>query len=187
MAVLQDLWQFLVSPHNHSYEAAEPEERAPFRKSVPSEASSGSRVTHVLSARVRYVATHPTTVAIRSYLQSYDPHLVRRGPLTTHEWLTYVLLLQKASVPALALYLTPIGSWHTTLKGQPGSVIGIVPRTHALVEWTESPQMQKAGLVLFVTPAEVMTIGQLQSDGLYVHTTYDREQWLELRPVFTTV
>lgn len=188
MAVLHDLWSFLLGRSDMAVVsvpqvATTPLHRAPIRQQV---AAAQSKVP-VLSAGVVYDALHPATIAIRSQLGTYDQHIVKDGPLTSGEWLIAHLLQQRASLPVFALYMTPIGNWHTTLKGQSGVSVGITPRTQALMEWSESGTVQKAGLVKAVSPSEAITLGQLSDSGLYTESTYDRATWLELRPIFTTV
>lgn len=188
VAVLHDLWSFLFGRREIAIASAPQVATTPFhREPARQQVAAAQSKVSALSVGVVYDAQHPATIAIRSQLGTYDQHIVKDGPLTSGEWLIAHLLQQRASLPALALYMTPVGNWHTTLKGQSGVSVGITPRTQALMEWPESVTVQKAGLVKTVSPAEAITLGQLSDSGLYTEATYDRATWLELRPVFTSV
>lgn len=190
VAVLRDLWLFAVRWPALPLvvtEVAQLPTQPVMRPLQTSSEVAKNTTTHTLHTGQVYDATNEVVQAIRSYLRDYDAHLVRSGVLTPKEWLLYTLLKQKASVPVLALHMTPLGSWHTTLRGLTGVTVGIQPRTRALIEWVESATSSQVGLVLSVTPAEEIVVGQLSESGLYTQTTYDRASWLELRPVFTTV
>jgi hypothetical protein len=127
------------------------------------------------------------TLAIRAALREYDPHLVQTKILTEKEWLLYFVNIKRPSIPLFALQLTPIGRWHTTLKGQSVISVGIAPYTDALMEWSGGV-IDRAAVVLQVTPDEIITIGELSTvqPGLYTRRSLTKAQWLELRPVFTT-
>jgi hypothetical protein len=137
----------------------------------------------------RYDVNHAHTTEIRTALARYDEHLVQKSTLTLREWLLCVVHYKRQSVPLLALQMTPIGSWHRTLKGLSGISVGITPYTGALMEWGSDPQTGNTALVLEVSPEEIITIGELGAaePGIYTKRGLPKQTWLELRPVFTTL
>lgn len=139
-----------------------------------------------LQPGMRYTADHPDTIQIRDQLSAYDAHITATGPLTPCEWLLYNAQIKRLAVPLVALRLSPLGRWHTTLKGQPGINIGITPYTDALMEWKDEAS-DRVGWVKEVSPDETIVIGELgqTTAGLYETTSLTRSQWLELRPIFT--
>jgi hypothetical protein len=143
--------------------------------------------TQKLQTQVAYTKDQVVTQAIRSILRDYDPHLVQNKQLTEKEWLLYFVHSKRPSIPLLALQLTPVGRWHTTLKGQSGVVVDIAPYSDSLMEWRNGAD-DHAAVVLQVTPDEMITIGELGivQIGLYEKRTLTKVEWLELQPVFTT-
>jgi len=188
VAVLYDLWRFCVSGTPVAPVQATGQ---PFGlMSGPADMIVRRPSTTVqLQPDVTYVATHETTQIIREKLDAYDSHLVQTGALTLREWLLYHVYSKRQSIPLLALQMTPIGSWHRTLKGLIGVTIGITPYTGSCMEWGIDPHSGNTAVVLEVTPAETITIGELgiTTLGLYTKRTLTKSEWLELRPVFTTV
>jgi hypothetical protein len=140
-----------------------------------------------LQIEVAYVKDQVVTQAIRSTLRDYDPHLVQNNQLTEKEWLLYFVHSKRPSIPLLALQLTPVGLWHTTLKGQSEVSVDVTPYSDSLMEWRKGTKDQ-AAVVLQVTPEEMITIGELGTGqiGLYEKRTLTKAEWLELQPVFTT-
>lgn len=184
VSVLHDLWQFCFG-RSSPIETVAAQSIGP---SYSREQVTPAVVNKVrLSPGVMYDADNPDTVQIRNRLSAYDSHIISTGPLTEYEWLLYILQNKHLAVPLLALRLTPLGRWHTTLKGQPGVSIGINPYTDALMEWGQG-EMQRIGLICEVSPDETIVVGELwrNETGLYESRTLTRSQWLELRPVFTT-
>ncbi len=185
LSVLHDLWLFCTG------QAIAVEPTPASNQMGPS--YSRDIVTPVILKKVRlnpgvfYVATNPDTIQIRSRLGAYDSHIISSGPLTEYEWLLYSLQDKHLAVPLLALRLTPLGRWHTTLKGQPSVSIGVTPYTDALMEWREG-EVDRIGWVHEVSPDESIVLGELGTSepGLYQSRSLQRSQWLELRPVFTS-
>lgn len=183
MSVLHDLWLFCTgrgTSFSHTKTSSTGftrQENKPTNKSRPQQ----------LQAGVVYVKDHAATVIIRDSLHEYDSHLVQSGQLTEKEWLLYFVNSKHPSIPLLALHLTPLGRWYTTLKGQPVVTVGISPYSESIMEWQNGVDDQVA-VVLQVTPEETITIGELgkEKSGLYAKRTLTKSEWLELRPIFTT-
>jgi hypothetical protein len=188
MAVLKDLWRFCVYKEEALFIDQSINQLG--HSTRTSEAVVAGRKTFVqLLPDVLYTSNHAVTQTIREKLGQYDAHLVQKADLTPREWLLYTVHSKRDSVPLLALQMTPIGSWHTTLKGLLGVTAGITPYTGALMEWGTDPQTGTTAVVLEVTPAETITVGELglSKNGLYTKRVLPKGEWLELRPVFTTI
>jgi hypothetical protein len=188
MAVLKDLWSFCV--HKEEVAQADQSTNQLGHSARTSESETVVRKTYVqLLPDVLYASSHTSTQTIREKLSQYDAHLVQKSDLSLREWLLYTVHSKRDSVPLLALQMTPIGSWHTTLKGLLGISVGIAPYTGALMEWGSGPQTGNTAVLLEVTPAETITVGELgvTKAGLYTKRVLLKSEWLELRPVFTTI
>lgn len=188
MAVLNDLWRFCVRKEEISFVDQSTNQLGHATRT--SESETKVRKTFVqLLPDVLYVSSHASTQTIREKLSQYDAHLVQKSDLTLREWLLYSIHSKRDSVPLLAMQMTPIGSWHTTLKGLLGVTVGITPYTGALMEWGSNPQTGNTAILLEVTPAETITVGELGATkaGLYTKRVLLKSEWLELRPVFTTI
>jgi hypothetical protein len=133
-----------------------------------------------------HIAQRNSTQKLQTQV-AYDPHLVQNKQLTEKEWLLYFVHSKRPSIPLLALQLTPVGRWHTTLKGQSGVVVDIAPYSDSLMEWRNGAD-DHAAVVLQVAPDEMITIGELSivQIGSYEKRTLTKVEWLELQPVFTT-
>jgi len=186
VSVLQDLWLFCTGRAPVIPDTNLNQNRQVYAEREVSVAIPRNHV-HQLQADIMYTADHTTTVGIRSDLNAYDSHLVQSKTLTIKEWLLYVVHKKNSTIPLLALQLTPVGRWHSTLKGQSGVSVGISPYSSALMEWVDTGN-DEAAVVLKVTPDETITIGELgkTKGGLYETRVLSKRQWLELRPVFTT-
>jgi hypothetical protein len=186
MAVLHDLWLFCIGRgivvanstlvHTNPAFTGRPAAHVAQRNS-----------TQKLQSEVAYTKNQVVTQAIRSTLRDYDPHLVQNKQLTEKEWLLYFVHSKRPSILLLALQLTPVGLWHTTLKGQSDVSVDTTPYSDSLMEWRKGTKDQ-AAVVLQVTPEEMITIGELGTGqiGLYEKRTLTKAEWLELQPVFTT-
>jgi len=185
VSVLHDLWLFCTGRLDTVSHSPSSDHLLAF--SARQAASSvTAKLVQQLQSGVQYGADQAVTCTIRAELSGYDPHLVQASDLTEKEWLLYVVHSKSPAVPLLALQLTPIGRWHTTLRGQSAVSVSITPYTHSLMEWSEE-MTGKVALVLQVTPDETITIGELGvgRPGLFEKRTLVRSQWLELRPVYT--
>lgn len=186
--VLLDLWRFCIGQHVE----VKTLEQEPLNSGLffdRNHSKQHTQSTPCLEEGVTYSATHATTKKIRLKLVNYDAHLARAGVLTNKEWLLYLISVRNTAVPLLALQLTPLGHWHTTLKGQPDVVVGIAPYTKSLMEWNGSDGAGHTAVVHNVTPEETITLAQVNSvpPGQYLIQTLEKKDWLELRPVFITI
>lgn len=186
VSVLHDLWQFCIG-RSKSTNDLQPVGAGLAYQARPAVTVPASNPVQQLQSDTVYGSDHVVTRAIRSDLHDYDPHLVQNSFLTLPEWLMYIIHRKNPAVPLLVLQLTPVGRWHTTLKGQSVATVGVTPYSDAIMEWYEKGEDQ-AALVLQVTPDETVTVGELgkTQSGLYSKRTLSKLQWLELRPVFTT-
>ena len=185
LSVLNDLWLFCTGRTPKEAPATTVPGPGPLLKR---EVQPPARLQQVkLRPGVSYGEASLDTVMIRNRLSAYDSHITTKGALTEYEWLLYTLQDKRLEIPLVALRLTPLGRWHTTLKGQPGVLIGVTPYTSALMEWQDG-ESDKVALVEEVAPDETLVIGELGSNtpGLYETTKLTKAQWLELRPVFTS-
>lgn len=186
--VMQDLWFFLlgkptgITTLDHAKTQTNTEKTA---GAFPPPRTAAVK----LEENQLYDASHFGVIKIREKLAAYDYHLVQKTALTMREWLLYVVHVKRPTIPLLALQMTPIGSWYVTLKGQSGVSIGISPYCGALMEWGSGDQTGNVALVQKVTPEETITWAQLgeTKPGQYTTQTMVKKDWLELRPVFTTV
>lgn len=180
VSVLHDLWQFCLGRSN-------PAQLTPTLQALPAAASHTRDPQIKFTSGQTYDAKHPDTVAVRSWLATYDHHLISSGPLTVKEWLLYGVGFGRPQLSLIALHMTPIGRFHVTLKGQPGVLVTIEPQTKAVMEWYNGTSGQVA-VVLQVTPEQTITIEQMTDDntGTYLQQVLSKSNWVELRPTFTT-
>ena len=185
ISVLHDLWLFSTGRTTHKLSGDQDLAHPTYKRDIVIPKQIIQKVR--LQTGVLYEADHPDTVQIRNRLSAYDSNITSQGPLTEYEWLLYSLQDKRLRVPLLALRLTPLGRWHSTLKGQPGISIGVAPYTDALMEWREE-STERIGWIQQVTPEETIVIGELgqTKPGFYTTRALQRVEWLELRPVFTS-
>ena len=182
LSVLHDLWLFCTG----RAPATEVSSCAPVKHNFEHEIIVTKVAKKVrLRDGITYTADRLETIQIRNRLSAYDSNITTSNVLTEYEWLLYNMQEKRLAVPLLALRLTPLGRWHTTMKGQPGINIGITPYTDALMEWS-TDEDGRIGWIHEVSPDETITIGELGriKSGLYVIRSLPRSKWLELRPVF---
>lgn len=187
VSVLQDLWQFCFSSDSDAREQSDESQVITYTYLERPETTAKPVRLVRLQAGVTYGPEHQDTKTIRNKLSAYDSNITYTGPLTQQEYALYRLQDKGLEVPLIALRMTPLGRWHTTLKGQNRVTIGVVPYTDAVMEWSDT-STDNLAWVHGVTPDQTIIVGSLmsQESGMYTVTTYFKEQWRELRPIFTT-
>lgn len=185
VAVLQDLWQFCTSGQKTAVPmtSEQPLLQNHSQTYLP---VSQPTIPIRLDASQQYAEQHPDTKTIRASLAAYDPHMVAVGPLTKREWLLGAISAKSAAAPLLALQMTPIGSWYKTLQSVTYTNSTVTPKTSALMEWVVNQSTSQAAIVHEVSPEETVTIGYMSHPGAYSEQVLLKEQWVELRPTFTT-
>ncbi len=194
ISVLKDLSRFAVGLSHERLYVAETSNRRDKETTQPTNTSPvpllpESKREIILAENTRYDKHHQSTVAIRSYLSSNTNIKISKSDLSTYEWLAYKCTKAGRSLPWLALALAPVGYWHQSLKGQSYVSVGILPKTHSLMEWQDDAQVGQVGYITAVTPDNTITVEQMgeKLPSVLTKNTYSKSQWLELRPVFITV
>lgn len=136
-----------------------------------------------------YSANHPETKKLRA---------LRRDEFVTRE---LYLALQDVEFVSLALYLLNLqipfddrrprmsGNWQNLLKGKPGVMISITPKTNSIIEYTKEDGSGFVGMVRAVEVDEtiiVSGVGRL-IEGEYREEVFTRKEWQEWRPVFIQI
>ena len=173
MSVLHDLWRFCLGERQIEGEREAAHDNAAWSGPVYRTHTEPAQVPVELirlQSGSTYTADHRDTRTIRNKLSAYDAHMASEGALTQQEYALYRLQEKRLDIPLIALRMTPLGRWHTVLKGQPRVAIGVTPYTDAIMEWSEHGS-DRLAWVTAVTPDETVTIGTVALDGSGVYST----------------
>lgn len=136
-----------------------------------------------------YSANHPETKKLRT---------LRGDEFVTRE---LYLSLQDVEFVSLAIYLKNLqipfderrprmsGNWQNLLKGKPGVMISITPKTNSIIEYTKEDGSGFVGVVNAVEVDETITISGVGRliEGEYREEVFTRKEWQEWRPVFIQI
>lgn len=170
-AVVHDLWHFVLAGFKYN--------------TVEHDILSFEPIT--FEDGTYYGAYHKDTTSARLLLTRHYSRIDILQPLLPSEYAAFALQEQKVRVTEDAKHWLP-GYWHKNLKGQPNVHISVSPSQGAVMEYFDSNQDGKIGIIKKLHEDEtiVFTSVGLYADGVYEEHTVPRSVWHELRPVFIT-
>lgn len=136
-----------------------------------------------------YSANHPETKKLRTLRG--DEFVTRELylPLQDVEFASFAISLKNLQIPFDERRPRMSGNWQNLLKGKPGVMISIAPKTNSIIEYTKEDGSGFVGVVSAVEVDEtikVSGVGRL-IEGEYREEVFTRMEWQEWRPVFIQI
>lgn len=136
-----------------------------------------------------YSANHPETKKLRTLRG--DEFVARELYLSLQdvEYVSLALYLKNLRIPFDDRRPRMSGNWQNLLKGKPGVMISITPKTNSIIEYTKEDGSGFVGIVNAVEVDETIKISGVGRliDGEYREEVFTRMEWQEWRPVFIQI
>ncbi len=140
----------------------------------------------VLRPAYVYNASHEQTIKLRSCLQDAMLGNELQLPLQSPEWTLYQLWARGTTLSWPPERPRGAGQWQKLLRGKPGVLIGIEPKTGSIMEVGEGAGFPFLAYVESVSPDQTITISSVgrEQAGEFLVDKFIKEEWKEWRPVF---
>jgi len=133
-----------------------------------------------------YLSDHSETVKMRRCTKDEFLGQELFLPLQSNELVSYRLKEAGLTLPGTTERPRLPGRWHELWRGKRGVVMGLSPRTGAVMEGYNDTYEPFLAYVKAVAPTETITIETvgLTEDGVYEELVWPKSKWVEYRPVF---
>lgn len=131
----------------------------------------------------------PNTIRLRAMISDEYAGATAHLSLQSGEYIHYKLMRKGLTIPWKDERPRTPGKWHMFLKGRNGVVIGVRPKTGAILEYTMPNGLGHLTFVEAVFPDETVHVSEVNypDDGIYNERVMTKEEWLELGPVFIQI
>jgi hypothetical protein len=136
-----------------------------------------------------YASNHPDTKKLRRLINDEFANADLCLPLQAAEFVMYRLAEKKLTLPWGNERPRVVGLWHNLLKGKPGVLMSVTPKTGALMEYQKEDGTGWVGYTKAVLVDETIVIEGVGRiiEGEYKEETFSKAEWHEWRPVWVAV